>query len=255
VRTHFFDRVANLFAQAIDLAHREAEHHQQVSYFGLRFHVLRVPRPTWSGRVGLFCKPCDEIKLRQGSAFNCARLRQPWQRWRLRQLLRLLRLLFVVSSAAAAAGVGAGVRRRLHKPSISSSMRSSSFRLAPHIQDLLDGERHDEMAITMWRRPLRFAWQFRFHLHGEQVDGAHFAHVHANRVGGAAKIGIDSRNACSARRPRLRRQRRRGFLHQQGLGIRRFVVDLDAMSLIMLITPSIWSASSTSSGKWSLISA
>ena len=70
---------------------------------------------------------------------------------------------------------------------------------------------------------------FDFALAGEQVDRAHFAHVHANRIGGAAEFGID------------RGQRLLGFghhvfvcdgggssLHQQGFGIRRLVVDLDA---------------------------
>ncbi len=64
---------------------------------------------------------------------------------------------------------------------------------------------------------------------GEQVDRTHFAHVHAHRVGGAAKFRVD------------RGQRLFGFgddvfvghggggvLHQQGFGIRRLVIDLNA---------------------------
>src|SRR5690606_20968617 len=65
---------------------------------------------------------------------------------------------------------------------------------------------------------------------GKQFNRAHFAHVHANRVGGAAKVGIDG----GQRRVGLffgvvvAGRNRRVFAHQQGFGIGRLVVDRDA---------------------------
>ncbi len=69
-----------------------------------------------------------------------------------------------------------------------------------------------------------------FALAGQQLDGAHFTHVHAHRIGCAADFGFHGR------------QRRRGFfrrrivvritgggvIEDQGVRIRRFFVHLDA---------------------------
>jgi len=91
----------------------------------------------------------------------------------------------------------------------------------------------------------------------EELDRSHFAHVHAHRVGGCGRIrgrpwkaqlrlllGVFVRHAC-----------RRGLGNEQRVRIRSLVVHLDAHVVERRDDGSICSASTMSSGRWSLISA
>ncbi len=61
---------------------------------------------------------------------------------------------------------------------------------------------------------------------GQQLDGTHFAHVHAHRVGGAADVGLDRSERCGSlfggRFIGI------GFGQQQGIGIRSGLEYVDA---------------------------
>ena len=93
---------------------------------------------------------------------------------------------------------------------------------------------------------------------GEELDGAHLAHVHAHRVGGAAELGVDGRTGSA-------RLRLLGLLVVDDGGATSDISRSSAagatsntwmpMSLKVLMMDSICSASTRSSGRWSLISA
>ena len=68
-----------------------------------------------------------------------------------------------------------------------------------------------------------------FVLARQQIDYAHFAHVHAHGVGGAAEFGIHGGNGGFGFFRRIFvGDRRRGFVHDQRFGIRRDVAHRDA---------------------------
>ena len=70
---------------------------------------------------------------------------------------------------------------------------------------------------------------FDFAFAGQQLDRAHFAHVHAHRIGGAAEIGIHGgKRRLGLFHDILVGHCRRGIGHEQGFGIRRLVVDGNA---------------------------
>ncbi len=64
----------------------------------------------------------------------------------------------------------------------------------------------------------------------QQLDRTHFAHVHADRIGGAAEFGVDrgQRSLGLFLNIVVRGRGRNVLVHQQRLGIRRLVEDLDA---------------------------
>ena len=64
---------------------------------------------------------------------------------------------------------------------------------------------------------------------GEELDGAHFAHVHAHRVGRATEFGVHAgKRAFGLFHRVFICHHRRGVRHQQLLGVRCLVVHLDA---------------------------
>ena len=131
-------------------------------------------------------------------------------------------------SAAGAASTSFGSIR----PSTSSSMRiSSGSTLVGHFEDVGNRRRaggnclhHVLEAILDALGDLDFAFA------GEQFDRAHFTHVHAHRVGGAAEFGVDSGQGLFGLFLDLFVIGRagRGVRHQQIFGSRGFVEDLDA---------------------------
>jgi len=70
---------------------------------------------------------------------------------------------------------------------------------------------------------------FNFAFAGEELDRAHFAHIHADRVGGAPEFGVQ-RGGCGLGGflvDVISGGGRRRLRHQQRFGIGRLVVDLD----------------------------
>ena len=65
-------------------------------------------------------------------------------------------------------------------------------------------------------------------LAGQEFDGAHFAHVHAHRVGGAAELGVDRGQRGGGFLDGLVVGRDRALGEDQGFRIRRLLVDRDA---------------------------
>ncbi len=62
----------------------------------------------------------------------------------------------------------------------------------------------------------------------QELDRAHFAHVHADRVGRAAELGVERRDrGLGGLLDILGRRGGRGVRHQQRFGVRGLVVDLD----------------------------
>jgi hypothetical protein len=99
---------------------------------------------------------------------------------------------------------------------------------------------------------------FDFAFAREQFDRAHLAHVHAHRVGGAAEFGIDGGQAPARLPPRPPRHRPTAGADSfssrssaAGASSKTWI----AMSLKVEMIDSICSASTRSSGRWSLISA
>jgi len=234
VRAHFFHRIADLFAQAVDLAHREAECHQQFGDFALGLHVLRAAEAVFGvGGLCLFIGLANEFELRQcldfelcqvGGSHGCAGF---FIVLFVVVVVVVDRVLFVGRVGGSLSDRGFGFDKAVDQ---FVDAQLVLFDLRCHVEDLLDGERARRNGLHhMAQTFLDALGDFDFALAGEQVDRAHFAHVHAHRIGGAAEFRID------------RGQRLLGFghhvfvcdggggsLHQQGFGIRRLVVDLDA---------------------------
>ena len=102
--------------------------------------------------------------------------------------------------------------------------------LGGEVEDLRDRhrarrDRHDHVLEAI----LDPLGDFDFAFAREEFDRAHFAHVHAYRVGGAAELGVERR--CRGFGgffvDVVGGGRGRGFRHQQRFGVRRLVVDLD----------------------------
>ena len=118
------------------------------------------------------------------------------------------------------------------RPSTSSSIRISSFATRSAISRMsaiVVG--HAEMAITMCFRPssIRLAISIS-PSRVEQLDRAHFAHVHADRVGRAAEFGVDGgkRNFRFFFDFVVGRSGGRVVVQQQRFGVGRLLVDSHA---------------------------
>ncbi len=116
------------------------------------------------------------------------------------------------------------------RPSTRSSILNSSFSiLAGEIEDLRDRhrarrDRHDHV-LQAFLDPLG---DLDLAFAGEELDRAHFAHVHAHRVGRAAEFGVERRDrGLGGLLDVLGRRGGRGVRHQQRFGVRGLVVDLD----------------------------
>ena len=109
-------------------------------------------------------------------------------------------------------------------------MRLVLLDAAGEVEDLCDGhrarrDRHDHVLQTF----LDPFGDLDLAFTREELDRAHLAHVHPNRIGGAAEFGIERRYRGLRRLfDVLGGRRGRGIRHQQRLGIRGFVVHLDA---------------------------
>jgi hypothetical protein len=84
-------------------------------------------------------------------------------------------------------------------------------RAAHGIETFLDALRNPDLALT-----------------GQQLDRAHLAHVHADRVGGAAQLGVERGQRGSGFLDRFLIRRRGGLVLQQRLGIRCLLVHRNA---------------------------
>ena len=100
---------------------------------------------------------------------------------------------------------------------------------AGELQDLRDRhrarrDRHDHV-LQAFLDPLR---DLDLAFAGEELDRAHLAHVHADRVGRAAEFGIERRDrGLGGFLDVFGRRGRRGVGHEQRLGVGGLVVDLD----------------------------
>ena len=144
-------------------------------------------------------------------------------------------------SAAASARLGGfglgGVRGFLEVGEASQDLAQAA--LAFHVlvvlfEQQLDGEREaGERGLDLVEAFLDALGDGDFAFAGQQLDGAHLAHVHADRIGRAADFGIDGRQqghgffsgglvvVAGARRGAV----------GNGVGVRRGIMDLDADAL------------------------
>jgi hypothetical protein len=86
-------------------------------------------------------------------------------------------------------------------------------------------------------------------LAGQQLDGAHLAHVHAHRVGGAAEFGVERGQRGGGFLDRLIVGRGAGSFASSDSVSGAFSYTGIPMSLMVLTMPSICSGSTISAGR------
>ncbi len=236
VRAHLFDHCPHLVAQCLDLLGREAEGHQLVEDLLLVILVALVLRAMLLQHLLL----PGERRANHGEALEHLLL-ELCEGGRgnsgcLAAILVALFFLFLLRSGlllALLAGRQCLVETDVGVDEAVDDLVHPQFvllDLIDHGQQFGDrggagGDRLHHMLETV----LDALGDLDFAFARQQIDRAHFAHIHTNRVGGAAEFGIDGgKRLLGLFHGVLVGYRRRDIGHQQRFGIRRLFIHLDA---------------------------